>query len=308
MTDYSGVMPTKSKKSKRKGGALAFACWALGFLIIVIIFLVKLDDIKSNLKQTNFFERLFGKTPTFMQQYEDKRHPVQEEPLVEETFVATDAPQTPVSPISSLLDADDEPYTPSTPLPPSATELSDALMATDDRSVIEARAAEAAATSDAVPQAPAGTGEREQVQNFVTTEAKLWFVTIDGDGSVVCKEVTRMIKKSGAPLTENIKLLLAGPTQTERNKGYRSLIPEGTRLLSATVRDGTAQLNFSEEFEYNQSFGADGYLGQLKQVVYTATAFPTVTNVQFLIEGQKKEFLGSEGVWIGSPHTRTSLR
>ena len=43
------------------------------------------------------------------------------------------------------------------------------------------------------------------------------------------------------------------------------------------------------------------------QIVYTATEFSTVKSVQFLIDGQKKEYLGSEGVWIGSPLSRTSF-
>ncbi|QTQ17448.1 GerMN domain-containing protein [Treponema parvum] len=67
-----------------------------------------------------------------------------------------------------------------------------------------------------------------------------------------------------------------------------------------------AFLNFSEEFEYNP-YGVEGYLGQLMQIVYTATSFSTVDSVQFLIEGQKKDYLGSEGVWIGSPLARSSF-
>nr|WP_257225304.1 GerMN domain-containing protein [Treponema parvum] len=51
----------------------------------------------------------------------------------------------------------------------------------------------------------------------------------------------------------------------------------------------------------------EGYLGQLMQIVYTATSFSTVDSVQFLIEGQKKDYLGSEGVWIGSPLARSSF-
>ena len=314
-------MPTKSKKSKKKG-ALAFACWALGFLIIVIIFLVKLDDIKSNLKQTNAFERLFHTTPTFIQNYEDKRTRGQEELPVEETFVATNESQLPLSPISSLLD--DEPYTPAFPLPPSAETLSSALMATDaeagiaaqpttvsddDMEADETPPAAYAKANNGMTDAAAQTAVAAVSQpQFVTTNAKLCFVSIDSDGIVSRKEITRTIKKSETPLTENIKQLLTGPTQAEQNKGCRSLIPDGTRLLSATVRDGTALLNFSEEFEYNQSFGVEGYLGQLMQIVYTATEFSTVTSVQVLVDGQKKDYLGSEGVWIGSPLARTSFK
>ena len=81
---------------------------------------------------------------------------------------------------------------------------------------------------------------------------------------------------------------------------------DGTRLLGASVRNGVATLNFSSEFEFNR-YGIEGLRGQLQQIVYTATAFQTVESVQFLIDGEKKEYLGSEGVWIGTPLRRSSF-
>lgn len=86
-----------------------------------------------------------------------------------------------------------------------------------------------------------------------------------------------------------------------------SLIPEGTKLLSATITDKTAYLNFSEEFQYNK-YGVEGYLGQLMQIVYTATSFSSIESVQFLINGQKETYLGGEGVWIGSPLPRSTFK
>ena len=43
------------------------------------------------------------------------------------------------------------------------------------------------------------------------------------------------------------------------------------------------------------------------QIVYTSTEFSTVDSVQFLIDGNKKDYLGSEGQWIGSPLSRASF-
>ena len=84
-----------------------------------------------------------------------------------------------------------------------------------------------------------------------------------------------------------------------------TLIPSGTKLLSAKVTDGVAYLNFNENFERNPD-GVEGYIYSLMQVVYTATSFSTVKSVQFLIEGQKKDYLG-DGQWIGSPLSRYSF-
>ena len=92
----------------------------------------------------------------------------------------------------------------------------------------------------------------------------------------------------------------------EAKQGLRTLIPPDTKLRSAWVKDGVAFIDVSDEFQFNQ-YGIEGSLAQLSQVVFTATEFTTVKSVQFLIEGQKKEYLGAEGVWIGSPLSRTSF-
>ncbi|NLX27329.1 MAG: hypothetical protein GXY61_15445, partial [Lentisphaerae bacterium] len=128
-------------------------------------------------------------------------------------------------------------------------------------------------------------------------------VTIDSDGRVLRKEVTRDVPRTDSPLSETLSALFSGPNGAESSRNLRSLIPHGTRLLSASVKDGVATLNLSEEFQFNQ-FGIEGYLGQLAQIVFTATAFPTVSSVQILIEGQRREYLGAEGVWIGTPLSR----
>jgi len=134
-------------------------------------------------------------------------------------------------------------------------------------------------------------------------KANIYFVSIDADGKVLRKEVTREISQTDSPLSDTINILFKGTTSSESGKGLRSLIPEGTKLLSATVKDGVATINLSDAFQFNQ-FGIEGYLGQLEQLVFTATSFPTVKSVQFLIEGQRHEYLGAEGVWIGTPLSR----
>ncbi len=129
---------------------------------------------------------------------------------------------------------------------------------------------------------------------------RLYFISIDPEGRVLRQEVVKDIPKSDSPLADALLALFAGPSENEKKRGLISLIPEGTRLLSAVVKDGTATLNLSEEFQFNQ-YGIEGYLAQLSQIVFTATTFPTVTAVQFLIDGQRREYLGAEGVWIGTP-------
>jgi spore germination protein GerM len=106
-------------------------------------------------------------------------------------------------------------------------------------------------------------------------------------------------------MTDVIQALIGGPIAEEKSRGLISLIPPDTKLLSATVRGDTAYLSFSEDFQYN-TYGVEGYAGQVRQIVFTATEFSNVKYVQILIEGRRVDFLG-EGVWIGSPLNRDML-
>ncbi len=134
----------------------------------------------------------------------------------------------------------------------------------------------------------------------------MFFVRIDDDGVIVRQEVKRSIAASDSPLLDSLDALLKGPSEDEIRKKLISLVPEGTKLLSVQIRGSTAFLNFNEAFMYNH-YGIEGYAGQLKQVVYTATSFPTVQDVQILVEGQKHDYLGGEGVYIGRPLSRNSF-
>jgi spore germination protein GerM len=130
-------------------------------------------------------------------------------------------------------------------------------------------------------------------------------VRIDDDGVIVRQEVKRQMPVTDSPLTDALGALLAGPNEDELRRKLVSLVPQGTKLLSAKVRGSTAFLNFNEAFMYNH-YGIEGYAGQLKQIVYTATSFPTVQDVQFLIEGEKRDYLG-EGIYIGAPLSKNSF-
>ena len=136
-------------------------------------------------------------------------------------------------------------------------------------------------------------------------ERTLYFTQIDRGGSIFRTGVNRNLPLSNTPMTDVLHALIDGPSEDERRRGLISLIPPGTQILSVAVRGETAYVNFSEDFLYN-TYGADGYIGQLRQVIYTVTEFPHVRDVQILIEGRRLEFLG-KGIWIGSPLRRGTL-
>ncbi|MDP2792112.1 MAG: GerMN domain-containing protein [Rectinemataceae bacterium] len=152
-----------------------------------------------------------------------------------------------------------------------------------------------------VPIPPQATAPAVQ-----TRQASLYFVHIDEDGVISRREVKRNIPVSDSPLTDAINALIAGPSEGEIRSGLVSLIPRGTRVLSITLRGSTAIIDLSDAFSYNH-YGVEGYSAQLRQIVYTATSFPSVQDVQFLVEGKQKDYLGGEGVYIGKPLSRNSF-
>ena len=99
--------------------------------------------------------------------------------------------------------------------------------------------------------------------------------------------------------------LLAGPTAEETAAGSSTSIPEGTRLLGLRITGRVAEVDLSGEFA--SGGGSLSMLTRVAQVVYTLTGFPTVGSVRFLIDGEKVDSIGGEGVIVDHPLTRADL-
>lgn len=86
--------------------------------------------------------------------------------------------------------------------------------------------------------------------------------------------------------------------------GLYPVIPNGTRILGMTIRDGLCKVDFSSEFLNAGSKEAEENL--IKSVVYTLTEFPAVSEVEFQIEGKNIENL-RHGTYIGSILKRENI-
>lgn len=318
-------MSAKSSKKKKHWG-LGLLFWLVFACAVIIVFFAKKDDMLSVLKQTEFFSHVSGSEPAFITEHELSKTATQSENSTESEQTSTEKAQISVSSTGKNVleltvngkDANTVATIPDTTnnitskAKDEATKTSDGNPVTND---IQATNDSKNLTNTLTPEADVAKAEVTQQTNEITTtqavpvstmSLHLWFIIIDGDGTIVRKESSRTMPKSGTPLADSINNLLAGPTADETDKGFTSLIPIGTQLLGASVKNKVATLNFSENFSFN-TYGVEGYLGQLMQIVYTATAFSTIDSVQFLIEGEKREFLG-EGVRIGVPLSRSSFR
>jgi len=146
---------------------------------------------------------------------------------------------------------------------------------------------------------------REPDPPVQTRDRSVYFTQVSNDGHILQTKVTRRLPVTQSPMLDSLNILLNGPTAEEISRGILNMIPQNTRILSATVRGSTAYVNFSEDFLFNR-YGVDGYVAQLRQIVWTVTEFSNISDLQILIEGRRMDYLG-EGIWIGSPISRASF-
>ncbi|MCQ2603703.1 MAG: GerMN domain-containing protein [Spirochaetia bacterium] len=160
-----------------------------------------------------------------------------------------------------------------------------------------------------VPAGNDGVKPDVKVKQNVASSSRdsvLYFVSVADNGEIKLNKVNRKILFSTTPLEATIVALVNGITSAEDfNRGLISMIPDNTKVRSIRVENGTATIDFSEEFMFN-TFGSEGLKTQIQQVVYTATEFPTVKNVQILIEGKRKQYI-AEGVSIEMPISRETV-
>lgn len=315
-------MPDKNKKKKYSGVSAIF--WVVFALILLILFLVNRNRIYTVLQTTGFFTKVFGTEPEFLVNFNagnaDEK-PVAELESLQSKNVLVEEPNVVVLTVIGQEDkksgdgqsqqntastADEKKTSADSQKTQNQTAEKEETTASTSADQNTGNTQTASGKADGTAATQAQTQSSQNTQPVATMQQHLCFIEISGDGSVLRREVVRTISKTTTPLTAAMNALLTGPGLDEIEKGYISLIPQGTKLLGASVKNGTATINFSDTFRYNQ-YGVEGYYGQLMQIVYTATAFSNIDNVQFLIEGEKMDYLGLEGVYIGAPLSTASF-
>jgi spore germination protein GerM len=266
--------------------------WLAFFIIITGLFLVKRDQIRETLNATQFISRL--KNPGAA------RSPAQ-------PSADTETPAAPaVTPEKSApLPAKPVQNKPEKTAPAKTVTKTEPVKTAAPKAETQSPAQNTTQGTPPAATVPAKTPAAQQPAVQQARERTIYFTQVDKDGAILRSKVTRQIPASDSPMLDSLNALLQGPNTDERRRNFVSLIPAGSRILSATVRGSTAYISFSEEFQYN-TYGVEGYAAQLKQIVWTVTEFSNVKDVQILIEGRRIDYLG-EGIWIGSPIGRDTL-
>ncbi|AHF07830.1 GerMN domain-containing protein [Desulfitobacterium metallireducens] len=111
------------------------------------------------------------------------------------------------------------------------------------------------------------------------TPVTLYFPTPDASGLVAVEKTVNV--SNGEVIKAMFNEFNNPPTGLER------VLPKGTELLDASIKDGVATLNLSKEFKSNFEGGGTGEQMILYSIVNSLTTLPNVQSVQFLLNGEK---------------------
>jgi hypothetical protein len=276
--------PAGNTRKKPAGKSLIYLFWFAFFVVILLLFIINWKTIRNTVNNTGLVDRITRRTA--------EMPPESPEDIVP-------APEDETPPVSVVIPrpADDNAES----IPPQSTEPE--APAPEPAAPPSAPAAEPVKPPEPAPKPPASTTTPVPK----TVERSVYFIKFDEENGVILRtKVSRTLPVTDSPLLDVLNTLLRGPTAAEEKQKLRSLIPSGTRVLSATVRGSTAYISFSEDFQFNTD-GIEGYIAQLQQLVWTITEFSNVKDVQFLIEGRRVDYLG-EGIRIGSPLGRNNFQ
>lgn len=107
-----------------------------------------------------------------------------------------------------------------------------------------------------------------------------------------------------ATLFKSLTALLGGPTAQESSQGFRSAINVGTRLLSLRVQQGVATIDVSGTFV---GVTSQEQILAIAQIVFTATADPSVTSVLFALDDKPVEVPRGDGTLTAAGLTRADF-
>lgn len=144
------------------------------------------------------------------------------------------------------------------------------------------------------------TPEIQAPQDHDGTTVTLYFSDFQAQHVLPETRTLESPASSNALLHEIVEALLAGP-QAPYSAG---IFPQTTRVLSATLDDGTARVDFSADV--TRMAGSAAEMMAVRSLVYSLTDLPRVQRVQILIAGGTTQTLGGH-LSIDEPFTRERL-
>jgi spore germination protein GerM len=276
-----------SKRKKTPGLWLIF--WLAFIMGITLLFMLNLEKIKGTLSETKVLEKIFS----------DRNNELEEDEAVElERRIQELAMESETEAAINTTRNDDAAGSPA---------ASNSQIRQESQSEQITTAVNSGSAAQTVTSSGSGSENQKDKPDITkkTVERSVYLMKVDTAGSILWTSVKRDLPATDSPLLDAMQALIKGPSATEEKQGIISLIPKNVKIQNAIVRGSTAYISFNEDFLFN-TYGVEGYAGQRRQIVLTATEFSNVKDVQILIDGKPVDYLG-ESVWIGSPVSRNML-
>lgn len=141
-----------------------------------------------------------------------------------------------------------------------------------------------------------GTNENQEAQE--TVERELYLITSDG----MVAPYTFSLPKTESVLRQSLEYLVEdGPISSMLPNGFRAVIPVGTEIDVNLKEDGTAIVDFSEEFK---NYHPDDEVKILQAITWTLTQFDNVDKVRIRINGYDQETMPVNHTPIGDGYSR----
>jgi germination protein M len=162
------------------------------------------------------------------------------------------------------------------------------------------------------PTSPPADPDPDEASEDTTMRAvRLYFVApgggTPGRADPFLVSVQREIPSTEGIATATLRELIDGPSTADEAliDGIATSVPADTLLLGVHIEDGLARVDLSREFEAGG--GSFSMFSRLAQVIYTTTQFPTVDEVQFMLDGRPVTVFSGEGIEIDGPGSRADF-
>jgi len=119
---------------------------------------------------------------------------------------------------------------------------------------------------------------------------------MDPDGFVV--PITLNLPKEEARAKQVLNYMVkGGPVEDVKPEGFTALLPEGTKVLGMTIKEGVATVDFSPEFG---KYEAKDEQKIVDAITFALTSFTNVKEVKIWINGYPQEVMPVDGTPISS--------
>jgi spore germination protein GerM len=131
------------------------------------------------------------------------------------------------------------------------------------------------------------TPPRPEPAPGATQTVKVYRIAVEGNEAKL-----KPVESTVAPGEDPAEVALRRLIEQGGSADLANPIPEGTRLLSLKIKNGTAAVDLSREFRDNFAGGSEEEGLMIGAVVRTLGQFPDVKRVLFLVEGKPLGTLG----------------